>query len=766
MRELFEGGQPSNDVARVGLTVHGFDGTEESPSLWKPCTKDAWCKNSGKWWPASIITSKSPRTASTSGILLSPTHTRVSCILSANASTPGAGCDAGAGIEPANRLKSALASRSAPHSEVLIDAGHYADQLPASIAGVFYYSDAEEPEKIEATKLYLALLRAYGLKEESMALLSIGRNDSAVSIVDESNGAQNFLRRHFYEKSLSQDRSLAASKLRDEKQKRLEVHTPAGRQREWQEEQDQQEWQQQQQEEEKPQDEECSEKCVDVPPPSDWNEPTCAGQLSNGLCAERVRIADGWCKATCGICVPCKAPAPSPAPEQAEEDGPAPWQDAAAKAAADGKGYPVATKEEAEKAAAEKAAAEKAAAEKAEVEKAAAKKELEEEAAAEKAAAVEKASAEKVAAEKAAAEKAAAEKAAAKKAAAEAAEEEKAAAEKVVADQAAAEKAAAEEAAAEKAAADKVAAGKAEVEKVAAEKAAKEKAAAEKASPKETAAEKKAAKKAADEAAEAAAAEKAAADKAAKEKKAEDKAYSEATAEDELGAWQDVEGGAQESRAVLQQGAQEVAPPEAAPACLSIQPGTSDEWCVATCARVPRVPGEKVCPDTICVCGEQPAAGQATDETGAESPAAWQPPAAATDPPPPAVDVDTPGGGSVADAWTFTDDNLECQMGGLAVPCLTKSCAAYGPRDGVDKVGAASNPNHPHPSPHPSPQPQLQTLTLSLGPNPYPKHSPNPNSNPNRSMRPGASRAVAPRRPTAQRSYANAATEGRRRRRR
>ena len=32
--------------------------------------------------------------------------------------------------------------------EVLIDARHYSAHLPASIAGVFYYSDADEPEKV------------------------------------------------------------------------------------------------------------------------------------------------------------------------------------------------------------------------------------------------------------------------------------------------------------------------------------------------------------------------------------------------------------------------------------------------------------------------------------------------------------------------------------------------------------------------------------------------------------------------------------------
>ena len=40
--------------------------------------------------------------------------------------------------------------------------------------------------------------------------------------------------------------------------------------------------------------------------------------------------------------------------------------------------------------------------------------------------------------------------------------------------------------------------------------------------------------------------------------------------------------------------------------CLSIQPGTSDEWCVTTCARVPRAPGEKVSPDTIVLTNPNP----------------------------------------------------------------------------------------------------------------------------------------------------------------
>ena len=216
----------------------------------------------------------------------------MSCILSTNVPTLGAGCDAGAGIEPATSLKSAMARRPTPQGEVLIDARHYSAHLPASIAGVFYYSDADEPEKVEATKLYLALLRTYGLKEESLPLLSFGRNDSAVAIVDESQGAQDFLRRYFHERSFSRDRTRDGAPL-VKNSPRLDVHSPEGMEREWMEDHGQgaQEWQEEEAEAEQAEGD-CSETCVDVPPPSTWETPTCEGQLSKGLCEKPTHTLD------------------------------------------------------------------------------------------------------------------------------------------------------------------------------------------------------------------------------------------------------------------------------------------------------------------------------------------------------------------------------------------------------------------------------------------------------------------------------------------
>merc|ERR1719353_1965607 len=55
----------------------------------------------------------------------------------------------------------------------------------------------------------------------------------------------------------------------------------------------------------------CDEHCADAMPPSTWRASTCAEQLAGGHCAERISLADGYCEATCGICVPCEKPCPT-----------------------------------------------------------------------------------------------------------------------------------------------------------------------------------------------------------------------------------------------------------------------------------------------------------------------------------------------------------------------------------------------------------------------------------------------------------------------
>ena len=77
LTELFKNGKPSNDLAEVGLLIHGFDETEDPVLPWQPCSVAAkghkgWCSNKTEWWSASIVNAKQLHTFSGSGLLFNP----------------------------------------------------------------------------------------------------------------------------------------------------------------------------------------------------------------------------------------------------------------------------------------------------------------------------------------------------------------------------------------------------------------------------------------------------------------------------------------------------------------------------------------------------------------------------------------------------------------------------------------------------------------------------------------------------------------------
>ena len=95
IRKLFTHGEPSNSLVKVGLVVHGFDGTLQGggnnagslaeynvtgekdapqgpvPLAWAPCNK-GWCENSAKWLSTSIINSEHRAGYSDGGMILKP----------------------------------------------------------------------------------------------------------------------------------------------------------------------------------------------------------------------------------------------------------------------------------------------------------------------------------------------------------------------------------------------------------------------------------------------------------------------------------------------------------------------------------------------------------------------------------------------------------------------------------------------------------------------------------------------------------------------
>ncbi len=216
LKDLYHHGEPSNDLSKVGLTIHSFDGSENGQHPWKPCTSDDWCKPFKKWWSASVINAKNGNAVSHSGLLLSPKpkHTKVLCSAT-NASAMGADCE---GAHPPKFLEQMLkasldasdAASSVPN-ELRIDSRQFMSQLPDSVAGVVYLDDAETPEELEAARsnaarVYLGFLREYGLKETDIPLIRVSRDLSL--LIDESKSARGFLRRSSYERFRTRHQSL------------------------------------------------------------------------------------------------------------------------------------------------------------------------------------------------------------------------------------------------------------------------------------------------------------------------------------------------------------------------------------------------------------------------------------------------------------------------------------------------------------------------------------------------------------------------------
>ena len=89
----------------------------------------------------------------------------------------------------------------APMNEVLIDSKYYLDNLPESIAAIFYFHDASLYERTMATRAYVGMLEKYNLTEKDLKLLKVNHNavpmkESGTVMIDESENARHFLSSH------------------------------------------------------------------------------------------------------------------------------------------------------------------------------------------------------------------------------------------------------------------------------------------------------------------------------------------------------------------------------------------------------------------------------------------------------------------------------------------------------------------------------------------------------------------------------------------
>jgi len=264
---LFKYGEPTNNLSHAGFLFHGFDGTEDERRPWVPCTS-AWCQptpvckfvnithdkhtwppneppwknwtyyshminryghkkwknctwRDSVWMSASIINAKQHHSISSSGILINPAKATVLCSWPDDMSSLDKGCATDFMAQRPSHptpflpleLKEMLTISMNPqnmatslYNEVLIDAKHYRDNLPHSVAAVVYFDDSSVADKVVAVHTYLQMLDEYNLTRAQLPLLKVARARPLSSIgpgelvVDESAGAGAYLEHHSFEK--------------------------------------------------------------------------------------------------------------------------------------------------------------------------------------------------------------------------------------------------------------------------------------------------------------------------------------------------------------------------------------------------------------------------------------------------------------------------------------------------------------------------------------------------------------------------------------
>jgi hypothetical protein len=237
IRKLFTHGAPSNSLVKVGLLVHGFDGTLQGdgnnagtlteynvtgekdvaqgpvPLPWAPCDK-GWCENSAKWLSTSIINSEHRAGFSDGGMILKPGANKVLCSHYYDFGSLKTGCTGGVNRDhtgdtpfPAEGLKEMLdvsMTYKQAYNEVLVNSTVYTSNLPHSISAFYYGLLPNEGNstwsRLHTTAMYVAFLDHYNLAESQVPLVefALDNPDNHGLLTDVSGGARKFLKAHPY----------------------------------------------------------------------------------------------------------------------------------------------------------------------------------------------------------------------------------------------------------------------------------------------------------------------------------------------------------------------------------------------------------------------------------------------------------------------------------------------------------------------------------------------------------------------------------------
>jgi len=192
LSDIFFNAIPSDDLSKVGLTIHCWDATEEIPrEPWRPCGSGQ-CTQFQNWWSASTINWANHFTFGDAGIIMEPERNSVLCSYPFDSGTMNGGCISGRPENLSRVISQSMFWQHMGYNEILMNSSDFMAKLPGSIAafvfnlkgegnkGVTYFRYQQFLKHFKLTDADVPLLRANfnGLGMKANASMGTGFNGS------------------------------------------------------------------------------------------------------------------------------------------------------------------------------------------------------------------------------------------------------------------------------------------------------------------------------------------------------------------------------------------------------------------------------------------------------------------------------------------------------------------------------------------------------------------------------------------------------------
>mgnify|MGYP001291490143 FL=1 len=175
LSDIFFNAIPSDDLSKVGLTIHCWDATEEIPKEpWRPCGSGQ-CTQFQQWWSASTINWANHFTFGDAGIIMEPERNSVLCSYPFDSGTMAGGCISGRPENLSRVISQSMFWQHMGYNEILMNSSDFMAKLPGSIAAFVYNLKGEGKQDVTYYR-YQQYLAHFKLTDADVPLLRANFN--------------------------------------------------------------------------------------------------------------------------------------------------------------------------------------------------------------------------------------------------------------------------------------------------------------------------------------------------------------------------------------------------------------------------------------------------------------------------------------------------------------------------------------------------------------------------------------------------------------